>query len=170
MAKNLPFPSLRDSLVLASAVLLLSAGTGHGEEKPILGGVEEVFFMPWRIALPARVDTGAASSSLDVCELKVSHREVRFSLPDRCGGVRIALPLVTRRHIKATEGETERRPVVEIEICLAGRRFLTEFTLNDRSKMKYPVLIGRRTLDGRFLVDTSLQNTKPPFCPEGRLP
>jgi hypothetical protein len=167
---NLPLHALRNSLVLASALLLLSPGTGRTEEKIILGGVEEVFFVPWRITLPARVDTGAASSSLDVCEMKVRLREVRFRLPDRCGGVQVTLPLVARRHIKATEGETERRPVVEIEICLGGRHVRTQFTLNDRSKMRYPVLIGRRTLDGGFLVDTSLQNTRPPLCLEGHLP
>ena len=35
----------------------------------------------------------------------------------------------------------------------------TEFTLNDRSKFEYQVLIGRNIINGRFLIDSSIENT-----------
>ena len=34
-----------------------------------------------------------------------------------------------------------------------------EFTLNDRSKFEYQVLIGRNILNGRFIIDPSIENT-----------
>ena len=34
-----------------------------------------------------------------------------------------------------------------------------EFTLNDRSKFDYQVLIGRNIINGRFIIDPTLENT-----------
>jgi len=148
--------------------LLLMASTAVGAESMMtLGTVEEVILLPWKINIPARIDTGAATSSLDVCELKrLSHKEVEFKLPERCGGVKIRRPVISWRRVKSTEGNSERRPLVEVELCLGSRRLRTEVTLNDRSQMEFPLLIGRNTLEGHFVVDVSRSKTLPPSCPE----
>ena len=136
-------------------------------EKVVVGAVEEVTLVAWGITVPARVDTGAASSSLDARELvKVGHDEVEFTLPDRLGGRRVRCRRAGLQTVRSSDGETERRPVVELEIALGARRLWTKFTLNDRSRMDYPMLIGRNTLEGRFLVDVT--RGKP--IPEPALP
>ena len=76
------------------------------------------------------------------------------------------LPVVAWRTIKSTEGASERRPVVELEICLGPKQLRTQITLNDRSQLEYPVLIGRNTLDGNFIVDVSRSNVVSPHCQE----
>ena len=41
---------------------------------------------------------------------------------------------------------------------IAGHKITTSFGLSDRSTHNYPILIGRRTLNGKFLVDVSLSD------------
>jgi hypothetical protein len=51
--------------------------------------------------------------------------------------------------------EVARRPVVKVTIEIKGKKFKVEANLNDRSHMKYPILIGRNLLYGNFVVDVS---------------
>jgi len=55
--------------------------------------------------------------------------------------------------IKDHDDASDRRAVVELELCIDGRTERTQFTLADRSRFLYPVLLGRRFLGGRFVVD-----------------
>jgi hypothetical protein len=143
----------------------------RAEEKIVIGAIENVILLPWGIMIPARIDTGAATSSLDVCELKRrDKKEVEFKLPKRCGGMRLRLPVIAWRIIQSSEGPPERRPVVEMEFCLGTKQLRTLVTLNDRSHMEFPLLVGRKTLEGNFIVDVSRTNTIPPNCPEAMSP
>ncbi len=156
---------------LLAFFIFFFGGTIDAEEKITIGAVEEVILLPWGIQIPARIDTGAATSSLDVCEIKKTGvKEVEFRLPERCGGKKVHRPIVAWRIVQSTEGKAERRPVVEIELCLGSKRLLTQVTLNDRSRMEYPLLIGRRALEGNFMVDVSRSKILPPRCPEGSTP
>ena len=154
-------------LILALLVVpffFLSTATG-AEEKTVLGGVEDVILLPWRIRLPARVDTGAAKSSLDAREIKVEDEIIEFKLTEKYGGLRIRLPIMGWRHIRTPEG-LERRPIVELEICLGSKRIRTLVNLTDRSMVKYPLILGRNTLRENFLVDVNRRRLLPPHCPE----
>jgi len=53
--------------------------------------------------------------------------------------------------------------VVEMELCIASKRLRARVNLNDRSNMKYPMIIGRNVITGNFLVDTSKSFTTPPL-------
>jgi hypothetical protein len=64
---------------------------------------------------------------------------------------------------------TEKRPVVEISVCLGSKLFRTPVTLKDRSEMVYPFLVGRSALKGNFIVDASLSKTAQPACSEASL-
>ena len=87
----------------------------------------------------AKVDTGATRSSLDTrlaSELKLG-------------------PIVRTKLIKSSHGSSL-RPVVEAEIKIKGEKIKTQFTLADRKRMKYKILIGVNTMRcGNFLVDPS---------------
>ena len=151
-------------LILTFAMLsLLVPGTADAEEKIIIGGIEEVILLPWGVRLPARIDTGAAKSSLDAQELKVRDDMVEFKLPKKHGGLRLRLPIIEWRHIRTPEG-LERRPVVELEICLGSRRIRTEVNLADRSMVKYPLILGRNFLREDYVVDVKRRRTAPPNC------
>lgn len=84
----------------------------------------------------SRVDTGATSSSIDakiVAELSLG-------------------PVLSVKKVRNAHGETL-RPVVEAEIILKDKRIKTKFTIADRSRMKYKVLIGRNILKEGYLID-----------------
>lgn len=124
--------------------------------KPIIGGREKIR-LPGvsRNKIPARIDTGAKSSSV--------HCEKYWIESDR--GKKVLYAAILNRHhllkfvhfrikkVKSSNGQTEMRFVVRLELELGDHRFETDFTLSNRKKMKNPVLLGRRFLRGHFLVD-----------------
>jgi hypothetical protein len=62
------------------------------------------------------------------------------------------------KKVKNSGGETEHRYSVVTDVVIFGQRIRTEFSLTDRSSMRYPILLGRKFLRGRFLVDVSLRD------------
>jgi len=153
------------SLSILAPAFLFTAGMASAEEKMIIGGVEDVILLPWKVKLPARVDTGAAKSSLDAREIKVQDDMVEFKLPEKYGGLQLRLPVVGWRHIRTPEGR-ERRPLVEVEICFGSRRIRTLMNLADRTMVKYPLILGRNFLKEGFIVDVKRRRTVPPSCPD----
>lgn len=134
-------------------------------EKIHIGLVEDVVLLPWKIKLPARIDTGAALSSLDARDIKIENNMVSFKLPPRYKGLQLTLPIADQKSIRSADAR-ERRPVVEIELCIGPKHFRALVTLNDRSKVRYPLLIGRNILEERFVIDCMKSNCAPPSCPE----
>lgn len=139
-------------------------------KKRTIGAVEEVTILMAGITVAARIDSGAATSSLDVRELSIKGQTIEFTLPERCGSSRHILPLKGWKLVSSASGQS-RRPAVDIEICLAGQKIPTTVTLVDRSQLEYPFLVGRNTLiEGGFIVDVNLARTTPPGCSEGARP
>jgi hypothetical protein len=162
------------TFVILLLVLTVALGSNHarGQSHPAardelpkitLGVVEDVILGPWGISFPARIDTGADLSSLDARELVVRNNVADFKLGKRWGSRRLQLPVVEWTHVQTAMG-IEKRPVVEISICLGAKLFNTLATLKDRSEMTYPFLVGRSALNGVYLVDTSRSRTAQPTC------
>jgi hypothetical protein len=115
---------------------------------------------------PCKVDTGAASSSLDAIVLGTElitsktgefQAWVRFQLPTNTDNlpddkVHKAL-LLENRPIRSSNGETTERCVIVTMAELMGHRWPIEITLNDRHRMGFPMLLGRKALRRRFLVN-----------------
>jgi hypothetical protein len=153
-------------LILTFAVLsLLVPGTVYAEKKIIIGTIEDVILLPWGVKLPARIDTGAAKTSLDARELTYEDNMVQFRLPQKYGELQLRLPVIEWKHVRTPEG-LERRPIVELEICLGSRRIRTEVNLADRSMVKYPLILGRNFLREDYVVDVKRRRTAPPNCPK----
>jgi hypothetical protein len=153
---------------LAFFVLLLFGGGMHplmAQEKITLGLVEEIILLPWMIKIPARIDTGAALSSLDVRELTVKGKKAEFNLSPKYGGSRISFPIVGWQRVRSAESR-ERRPIVEIDLCVGTKKLRARVNLNDRSQVQYPFLLGRNILKENFVVDCMKEYCNPPSCPE----
>jgi hypothetical protein len=86
-------------------------------------------------------------------------------LPGKYGGLRLRLPIIEWRHVRTPEG-LERRPIVEMEICLGSNRIRTLVNLSDRSMVKYPLILGRNFLKENFVVDVKRRRTSKPNCPD----
>ena len=151
---------------LLSLVLMIGGGASvDAMDKIRVGAVENVVLLPWGVPMPARIDTGAATSSLDARDITVKGKTVEFYLPQGYGGGKVSLPLVRWSTIRSAEAR-DRRPVVSIEMCIGSRLVRTLVNLNDRSNVKYPLLIGRNTLKRDFLVDCDTSFCAEPSCPE----
>ena len=57
------------------------------------------------------------------------------------------------KSVKNSGGIVEHRYVITTEVLIFGQKFSVDFSLTDRSFMKYPILLGRKFLSRRFLVD-----------------
>ena len=145
-------------------IFLLFPVIAGAENKITLSRAEEVILLPWDIKLLARIDTGATVTSLDARGLKIDGDEVEFRLPEDYGGALLRLPIVAWRHVRSSKGR-ESRPVVEVDLCVASKRLRVRANLNDRSMVKYPIILGRNALKDYFIVDVKKRSkTTPPTC------
>ena len=112
--------------------------------------------------IPAKIDTGARTSSLHATEIERfsagRRRMIRFLL-DVGGGasepVVCELPHADHRSITSSNGQSEERLIIKTRIAIGSHVFRAEFSLTDRSDMKFPILVGRTALRRGFLVDSS---------------
>lgn len=137
-----------------------------GEDKRIIGRVERVDLPRFGLlALEAKVDTGARTSSIHCTDVRVDaedddgRADISFTLLDPehpdYNGRRFRARRVATRTVRSSNGEVQERHVIEADVVIAGRTIRTKFNLADREAMNYPVLLGRRLLKGNFLVDVS---------------
>jgi len=127
-----------------------------------LGRLELVSFPEWELFdLQAKVDTGAYTSSLHCHHIEKTGegKTVRFNLLDPSHDIYneklMELPIYREKTVKSSNGVSELRFIVKTVIQLFDLQFEAELSLTDRSEMKYPVLLGRKLLKGRFLVNPS---------------
>jgi ribosomal protein S6--L-glutamate ligase len=118
------------------------------EEKPAdnaIGEIEPCIIHRITKEVDARIDTGAKYCSLHVDKIIDEENFVKFTRGDVTYKVPVS-KFVKIRH--ASIGDSVRRPVVKLDITVRGiRANQIEFTLNDRSSMKYEVLLGRNALE-----------------------
>lgn len=154
--------------LFCTCLVCFMCGEAMGEEKKItIGCVEEIILMPLGVKLPARVDTGAAISSLDARNIVIKGNTVEFRLPGKYGGHELSLPVVRWMSVRSSMAG-ERRPVVALEFCLGGKMVRAQVNLMDRSRVKYPFLVGRNALEKDFVVDCTKERSTTPSCPEGK--
>ncbi len=156
----------RDFVPVGLLVFLLFAipATASAASKITLSRAEEVILLPWDIRLLARIDTGATVTSLDARNLKIEGEVAEFRLPEDYGGALLRLPIVAWRHVRSSKGR-ETRPVVEIDLCIANQKVRVKANLNDRSMVKYPIILGRNALKDHFVVDVKKRSkTVSPKC------
>lgn len=134
----------------------------------IIGALEQVHLMPPGIAMVARIDSGAHTSSLDARDILVFQRDgldwVSFVVIDRLAQKTYSMerPVVRWVQIKQSSSvQPQKRAVISLAIRLADKTQNAEFTLVNRSHLAHPVLVGRNVLQQGFLIDVSQKFTVP---------
>ena len=137
-------------------------------EKRIVGWKEHVALPDLKVkSVIAKIDTGASVASIDASEIKVVKKEgikyVNFKVMKRNNTVRkTTAPLAGYKRIKSSNGDVERRPYVKTTLLMDGISKTIELTLTDRGPMDYTMLIGRKALGRRWIVNPSISfMTKP---------
>jgi hypothetical protein len=136
-------------------------------EKKIIGRKEKVTLPDLGLTLVwAKVDTGAYTSSIHAENLEVveinGKRVLRFQplLPGHKSytGEIVTFDRFREKKVKNSFGHAEVRYLIETTFELAGESYSAEFTLSDRSSMRNAILLGRKILRNRFLVDVCRVN------------
>lgn len=110
----------------------------------------------------AKVDTGAYTSSLHCHKAEVVGDTLEFILLDEehpeFTGMKFAFREFEERDIRNSFGEVERRFVIVTTLRIFNEEITTEFSLSNRGSLKFPILIGRKILRNRFLIDITKKN------------
>lgn len=132
------------------------------EQKAIIGRAERIDIVTLGLSkVPAKIDTGADASAIWVSSAYVEGTDlvcVFFGQgsPFYTGQpVRFPKGEYSLTRVSSSFGHKEVRYRVKLSIRIGGKRVSATFSLSNRDTRTYPVLIGRRLLHGKFLVDVS---------------
>ncbi len=107
----------------------------------------------------AKVDTGAYNCSLHCAYAKVVDKKLEFVLLDEehpeFTGIKHTFRKFVQREIRNSFGEAEMRYVIKTSIRIFSHKIRAEFSLSDRGNLKFPVLLGRKILRDRFVIDVT---------------
>ncbi|PJG58267.1 ATP-dependent zinc protease [Aeromonas cavernicola] len=160
-------------MLIRLVLALLLVASGQLWAAASYGWVEKGLILPTGVAVKMKLDTGALTSSLDARAITLFKREGKpwvsflFKATDANSGKTVSQRFerpVERSVTIRGAGGIEQRPIVTLSICLGDQVYQEWFTLRDRSKMIYPVLLGRRLLADLGPVDASRTFTVQPRC------
>jgi hypothetical protein len=110
----------------------------------------------------AKIDTGAFTSSLHCSRAEVVNGLLEFVLLDdehpEFTGMKFVFKEYTERDVKNSFGVAERRYVIITTIKIFDEEITAEFSLSDRDALRFPILLGRKILRDRFLIDVTKKN------------
>ncbi len=118
---------------------------------PDLGGTD----------IKVKVDSGAKTSSLHAFDLESYSRLgvhfVKFNIHTVKNKREVSIPCKAKvleyRNIKSSNGQVERRPVIETRVKLLDEVWIIELTLSNRDEMGFKMLLGREAIKNRFLIN-----------------
>jgi len=144
------------------------------ESSPVATEEQKLKIAGWRewVALPelgifrikAKMDTGARTSCIHAFEVEPFERDgakwVRFSVHPEQDTIEHIITceaeVVDFRSVTDSGGHREMRYVIKTLIEFKNMRWPAEFTLTNRDTMKFRMLVGRTTMNGRLVIDPSL--------------
>lgn len=112
------------------------------------------------IDLDAKIDTGADSNALHCDDIVIDNNNfVHFTLLDEIHpsyhNKRVKMPLHKLKKVRSSNGIIQLRPSIKVNLQFFGKKYVSIISLTNRADMKFPMLIGRKFLANRFLVDVS---------------
>jgi hypothetical protein len=135
------------------------------EPKMIIGWREWLALPELNIpAIKAKIDTGAKTSALHAFDVAPFEQDgirfVSFNIHPLQGNDKIVIPctapLVDRRKVTNSGGQSQKRYVIGTTLQIAGRSWPIELTLTNRDEMKFRMLLGRNAMSGKLIVDPHL--------------
>jgi len=132
----------------------------------IIGWREWVDLPDWGLHIRAKADTGAKSSAIDCAEIvELPGERVRFTVrlsrkKDRT--ITLEAPIKLRKRVRSSTGQGHDRIFVETTLRLGESEQTILVNLVCRKNMIHRMLLGRETLSGAFLVDSSVDHWATP--------
>lgn len=128
--------------------------------KAVIGRVERVDIIEADIfKVPAKIDTGAYRTSVWASHIHEEDGVLFFTLLGPTSpwysGKELQVSNFEIVEVENSFGHKENRYSVHIKIKIGTKIVNSNITLSDRSTKIYPILIGRKLLKGKFIVDVS---------------
>lgn len=136
-------------------------------DKKILGRKDLVSFPEFELEnVPVKIDSGAYSSSMHCQSIEViefgEKEQLRVVFLDSgisgYTGKEVIFNDFKTKIVKSSNGIAQERFFVKGTVRLFGQSYETLFSLTERTGLRNPILLGRRLLNKRFLIDTSKTN------------
>lgn len=113
--------------------------------------------------IPCKIDTGAYTPTLHCSRIRLLEKDDETLLSVRFYDPKFGITNkkeyrfseFRERKVRSSNGELDYRYSITTTVVIFNKRFKTEFTLSSREKMRFPILLGRRFLKNRFVVDVS---------------
>ncbi len=138
------------------------------KKKKLIGRRELIDFPALELfEIEAKIDTGAFTSAIHCTAIREAtlpdgRPVIRFNLLDPTHPLYhqkiFEFDQFTQRDIKSSFGEVQERYIIRTQMQLFDKIIEADFSLSDRSDMKYPVLIGRAAIRKNFIVDVAHKN------------
>ncbi len=112
--------------------------------------------------IDVKIDTGAYTSSLHCHHIEVENNilKCQFLDPNHPEFKENYLKFTefTKKKVKSSNGIVENRYLIKTEILIFGETYPIDLTLTERGSMRFPVLLGRKFLSKKFIINTSRKN------------
>ncbi len=136
------------------------------KKKRVIGRTDKVDLPELGLTkVQAKIDTGAYTSAIHCSKIHVdTDKDGKNVLIYTISGSRLGKGMRARKFstehfklkkIRSSNGQVQQRYVIKTKLKLFNKVYNTEFSLSDRSHMKNPILLGRKLLNGRFMVDVA---------------
>jgi hypothetical protein len=113
----------------------------------------------------AKIDTGAYTTALYCHDIREEDGVLYFKLLgpvyENYDPKELEFREFFQKEIKNSFGEIEKRYVIKTQVKIGRRRINSLISLTNRENMRYPVLIGRKLLKNKFIVDVALVHNLP---------
>lgn len=144
---------------LAALACVLVACVGPAPAPQVIGAVETLRVAEAGLTFRARIDTGAAASSIHALGIRLEGTRAHFTLENGAGERRaLSAEVMDLAQVRSVKG-SELRPRVALHLSLGSVEKRVLVSLRDRSAMDYKLLVGRDFLAGDFVVDVARGDT-----------
>jgi hypothetical protein len=164
---NVPRPTHSRRLTVLLGLLALALSLGYwrltSDSLPSIGAITTVTELNSGLSFKARVDTGADYCSIHCQQVEVPEatddplahvgKNIRFLIANSAGETAWVVAKLADHSAIRNATSTGRRYMVYLPLRIEGVEDTVLVTLNDRTSMRFPFLVGRNLLHDRFTVD-----------------
>ena len=135
--------------------------------KITIGRIDKADFPEFRLSeIDLKIDSGAYTSSIHCSNIEEITENgetfIKFTLLDEehpfYNHKEFSTKNFREKLVKSSNGIVEQRYVIKTKIFIFNETFDISLTLSERKEMKYPILLGRKFLNHKFVIDTTKKN------------
>lgn len=132
-------------------------------KKKIIGRLDKANFPELNLKdISIKIDTGAYTSSIHYEDIEEKEDGLHCTFLDKEHPEYDHKPFVFKDYnkirVKSSNGIAQSRYEIKSKIEIFGKVYKISLSLSNRKEMKHPVLLGRKFLNKKFIVDPELKN------------